>query len=222
MDWTHWYKHYDVTPRIQARLRVVRRQIIDFLNDCPAGPVTVVSVCSGDGRDLVGALAEHPRRDEVIAWLLDIHAETLERGRAAAAAAGLGRQLRFLQSDATRASSYLGIVPADLVLISGVLGHLRPAGVAGLLGALPMLCKAGGGVILNRGVLLNGGREQVPVIRQLLRDTGFEETDYEVTGADGFACLRARFAGPALPLDTNRVLFEFVGLDRLGAEGSPR
>jgi hypothetical protein len=222
MDWTHWYKHYDATPRIQARLRVVRRQIIDFVNECPAGPITIVSVCSGDGRDLVGALADHPRRNDVVAWLLDTHAETLDRGKGAATAAGLERQFHFLLADAARADSYRDIVPVDLVLISGVLGHLRPDGVSGLLGALPMLCKAGGCVILNRGMLFNDGRRQVPAIRELLRNTGFVERDYEVTSADGFACLWARFTGPAQPLDTKRVLFEFVGLDRLGTEGASR
>jgi SAM-dependent methyltransferase len=215
MDWTHWYKHYDATPRIQARLRVVQRQIIEFVNECPAGPITIVSVCSGDGRDLVGALADHPRRNGVAAWLLDAHADTFDRGKEAARAAGLERQLHFVLADATRADSYRDIVPADLVLISGVLGHLRPDGVASLLSALPMLCKPGGGVILNRGLLLNDGARQVPAIRQILRSTGFEEMDYEVTSADGFACLRARLAGPSRPLDTDRVLFEFVGLDRL-------
>ena len=141
MNWGDWHKDYENFPSLQARLKIVGEQIAGALNECPAGPVQIVSICSGDGRDVINALQNHPRRAEVTAWLLDKDAESITRGRAAAAAAGLGGQLRFVEADATLAKNYPGAVPADLILLSGFLGHLPHEDVPRLIGNLPMLCK---------------------------------------------------------------------------------
>src|SRR5437879_339115 len=100
MQWDDWYKHYETLPSLQARLKIVREQITAALEDCPPGPIQILSICAGDGRDLVETLFNHPRRGDVTAALLDNHAESIGRGRAAADAAGLGRQLQFVNADA--------------------------------------------------------------------------------------------------------------------------
>lgn len=215
MDWSEWYKQYDQSPGLLARLRLVRQQIAAVVEACPAGPVRIVSVCAGDGRDVIGALADHPRRHDVSAALLDNHAESIARGRAAAQAAGLGERIRLIEADATLARNYQGHVPADLVLLSGFLGHLRHEDVPGLIGCVPMLCRTGGWVIWNRHLVLHKGSEQVPAIRGLFREHDFEEVFFEAPIADGFAVGRVRFKGQSRPLEPDRVIFEFVGLDRL-------
>jgi amino acid adenylation domain-containing protein len=215
MEWNEWYKQYDSFPSLQARLRIVQEQIAAALNECPPGPVRIVSICAGDGRDLIGAVQNHPRRNDVTALLLDNHAESIARGKAAAEQAGFGRQLQFLEADASLAGNYAGAVPADLVLLSGFLGHLRHEDIPGLIESLPMFCRTGGWTIWNRHLVMHKGREQVPVIRELFRQTRFEEVHFETTAPDGFAVGRSRFAGQVKPLDPARVLFEFVGLDRL-------
>lgn len=217
LEWNEWHREYDVVPSLQARLRSVREQIVTALDDSPPGPIRVISVCAGDGRDLTGALATHPRRNDVSATLLDTHWDSLERGRAAAAAAGLERQLQFVLADATRASSYVGAVPANLVLLSGFLGHLKHADVPRLITSLPMLCRPGAWVIWNRHLVLNAGGRQVPAIRDLFRQNAFAEAYFEATASDGFAVGRVRFTGTPEALDPARRLFEFVGLDRLEA-----
>ncbi len=221
MDWDEWYRQYDVVPSLQARLRIVCEQIIATLDECPPGPISIVSVCSGDSRDLVGALQHHSRRTDVTAMLVDNHPESIARGKAAADQAGLGRQLRFLEADATLAGNYAGAVPADLVLLSGFLGHLPHHDIPRLIESLPMLCQTGGWTIWNRHLVLHDGRDQVPVIRDLLRRAEFSEVHFETTAPDGFAVGRARFSGQARLLDHARVLFEFVGLDRLSSGVSP-
>jgi amino acid adenylation domain-containing protein len=215
MDWNEWYQQYDSFPSLQARLRIVCEQIIATLNDCPPGPIQIVSVCAGDGRDVISAVQGHPRRKDVTALLLDNHAESIVRGKAAAEQAGLERRLRFIEADAALAGNYAGAVPADLVLLSGFLGHLRHEDVPRLINSLPMLCKRGAWTIWNRHLVLNYGREQVPVIRELFRQARFEEIYFETTAPDGFAVGRGRFAGRVKALDPGRVMFEFVGLDRL-------
>src|ERR1051325_2081051 len=73
MNWSDWYHHYAPLPSLQDRLRLVRELVVESLNDCPPGPIRIVSVCAGDGRDLAGAIVDHPRRSDITAWLLDSH-----------------------------------------------------------------------------------------------------------------------------------------------------
>ncbi len=221
MDWNDWYKQYDSFPGLRARLRIVCEQIAATLDDCPAGPIRIVSICAGDGRDVIGALHNHPRRNDVTASLLDSDQDSIHRGVAAAEAAGLGGQLHFIHADATLAGNYAGAVPADLVILSGLIGHLRHENVPGFVRSLPMFCRTGGWVIWNRHLVLYEGQKRVFPIREFFRQAAFKEVHYETTAADGFAVSRVRFTGPVEPLDTTRVLFEFVGLDQLLAEAPP-
>jgi hypothetical protein len=72
-DWLDWHDLYDVADSSPARrLRVVRRRVAEALDAVPAGPVTVVSMCAGQGRDLLGVLVEHPRRGDVRALLVEL------------------------------------------------------------------------------------------------------------------------------------------------------
>ncbi len=215
MSWSEWHKSYQTSVALLTRLRVVRQQIRAAVDECAEGPVRIVSICAGDGRDVIEALSDHPRREDVTAALLDTDAESLERGRAAAREAGLDRQLHFLCADATAAESYAGMVPADVILISGVMGHVDEANIPHFLGSLPMLCKTGGFLVWNRGLVANRGAEHVRLIRDILLRLEFEERHYEVATRKGFVIGRSRFDGKNLPLDPKRKIFEFVGLDRL-------
>jgi len=220
LNWNDWYKHYDSLPSLQERLRIVCELVVAALDDCPPGPIQIVSICAGDGRDLIHALENHPRRADVTALLIDSNAESIARGKTSAEAAGLGKQLRFVEGDATLAKNYAGAVPADIVLLSGFLGHLRHEDVPELIRSLPMFCKTDGSAIWNRHLVLYDGREQVAAIREFFQQNQFVELHYEMTAPDGFAVARARFDGSSQPLDVSRQLFEFVGLDRLLADES--
>jgi amino acid adenylation domain-containing protein len=214
MDWDDWHREYELTPSLQSRLRLVRAQTAAALLEFPSGPVRVISLCAGDGRDLIGALQNHPRREDVSAWLLDNHVDSVNRGRSFAAEAGLETQVQFLEADARSGASYAGVAPADLVILSGFLGHLPHEDVPRLIGSLPILCNTGGSVIWNRHLVLHGGARQVPLIRNSLRQAGFEEIEFAITANDGFAVGRCCFAGQTQSLDTNRVFFTFSGQDR--------
>jgi hypothetical protein len=194
---------------------IVQKHIAAALAECRPGPIEIVSICAGDSRDLIAVLADHPRRDDVRAWLLETDPDSLDRGNAAAHEMGLQGQLKFLAADAGRANSYLGMVPVDLVVVVGVLGNQRNAEVPGFLSCLPMLCKTGGSVIWTRSLVANEGAEQVPAIRACLRWIGFEELQFELTIPHGFAVGRARFDGTVLPLDPARFFFEIVDRDLL-------
>lgn len=208
-DWSDWHRGYDTRPGLAMRLRLVGEQIAAALDESPAGPLTIVSLCAGDGRDIIGALRDHHRRDDVIAWLLDTDEASLARGAVGAAEAGLGSHIKFVQADAGQAASHEGIAPADVVVISGFLGHVRTEDLSGLIASLPMFCKTGGSVIWNKHLVNNDGCESVPAIRELLNAADFVEAKFATTDAAGYAVGRACFHGRTIPLDASRVLFEF-------------
>ncbi len=210
MDWTDWHQRYDTSDSLAARLNIVREQVVAAIDECPVGPVTIVSLCAGDGRDVIAALTEHPRREDASAWLLDTHLESLVRGEAMAEQARIAGQVRFIQADAGLAASYAGLAPADIVLLSGFLGHIRREDIPCLIANLPMLCKTQGFVIWNKHLVANGGPATVPAIREKLESVRFEEVYFQATGPEGYAVGRACFRGKSIELEPARLLFEFV------------
>ncbi len=56
-DWHAWYGEYDDPgSELSRRLAVVRSELADVLAD-RTGPVTLLSLCAGDGRDTLPELA---------------------------------------------------------------------------------------------------------------------------------------------------------------------
>ena len=69
-DWYAWHDDYDRPDGGMARrLSWVQDRIRAALDEVPPGPVRVISLCAGQGRDLIGVLADHPRRGDVTARL---------------------------------------------------------------------------------------------------------------------------------------------------------
>ncbi len=102
-------------------------------------------MCAGDGRDLIGALVDHPRRADVRARLIELNPELAQRGRAAA-----WDGIEFVVGDAAETDHFAGAVPADLVLACGVFGNVSDADVARTVTAMPEFCATGGAVIWTR------------------------------------------------------------------------
>jgi hypothetical protein len=147
------------------RLAVVRDWIRFSVEAMPPGPVRTVSICAGDGRDLVGALAEHPRRTDVQGWLIEIDPALAERGRA-----NLWPGLDFLIGDAALTDNYLGAVPADLVLACGIFGNISDDDIAATVHAMPAFLAPSGYVIWTRH---RGEPDLVPIIDDWFADAGF-------------------------------------------------
>ena len=89
-DWVEWHQaHADPALGLSARLRCVRRHLSRAIDQAAAGRVQLVSLCAGQGHDVIGVLETHPRRDEVIAVLVEAGPRNAELARHRAAAAGL-------------------------------------------------------------------------------------------------------------------------------------
>jgi hypothetical protein len=169
-DWRAWHDAYDdpAAPLAQ-RLAVVRARLADALDEAPPGPLRVISMCAGQGRDLIPVLAAHPRGREVTARLVELDPGIAVSARRSAAAAGLpGAEV--VTGDAGRCGAYEGAVPAQIVLACGVFGNIGDAGVENTIGCLPRLCAEGATVVWTRG---RSGPAKVPQICRWFGEQGF-------------------------------------------------
>lgn len=208
-DWLRWHDSYDdpASP-LARRLRVVQTHIARWLDERAGDAVLrVVSACAGQGRDLIGVLAERPRDAlRVRALLVELDPRNVAAARANAAAAGLdGVTVR--EADAGRVATYLDAVPADLVMLCGVFGNVPAADVERTVRATPQLCASGATVMWTRS---RKAPDLTPTIRRWFEDAGFEEVAFDAPGDVSFSVGVCRMVGPPARPDASQVLFDFA------------
>ena len=206
MDWRTWHDDYDLPGSWQARrLRVVQERIREVLDDSPPGPLRVVSLCAGQGRDLLEVLADHPRRVDVRARLVELDE------RNAAVARRLAPDVEVVTADASLTDHYLDMAPANLVLVCGVFGNITDEDVRRTVGYCTQLCTTGGTVIWTRH---RDAPDRVPLICEWFSELGFER-QWMSDPAEVFGVGVHRFTGRSRPLVAGERMFTFVGYDRL-------
>ncbi len=174
-DWVAWHAAYgDPGSSLPRRLAVVRSEIGRWLDETAPRPVTVLSLCAGDGRDLLGALAGRADGGRVSATLVELDPQLCQRARdAARATAGSGIEVRC--ADAGTLESYAACPPADLVLACGVFGNVSDADVEGTIAGLPALCAEGARVVWTRH---RREPDLTPRIREWFTINGFHEVAF--------------------------------------------
>ncbi|MFV2100384.1 methyltransferase domain-containing protein [Micromonospora sp. LOL_024] len=205
-DWYAWHHHYeDPTSSLSRRLVEVRQRIGAALDEAPPGPLRAVSLCAGQGRDLIPVLASHRRGREVRARLVELDPRNVELARAAAREAGLS-SVEVVLGDAARTDAYAGLVPADLVLACGIFGNISDAHVRDLVRHCASLCATGGTVLWTRH---RKPPDLVPVICEWFAAEGFEPVAVS-TPAEDIGVGEHRFLGPPRPLPAGATMFEFT------------
>ncbi|MFF2729859.1 methyltransferase domain-containing protein [Streptomyces sp. NPDC058008] len=216
MDWHTWHRDYDrADSYLSRRLDAVQERIRLALDACPPGPVRVISVCAGQGHDLMGVLPDHPRRDDVTARLVELDARNAAAAREHARAAGL-RGIDVVVGDASSTTHYADIAPADLVLMCGVLGNITDEDVERVAAYCRQLCRRGGTLVWTRH---RRPPDLVPRICGWLEAEGFERLWLSGPEAD-FGVGAHRLADEPRPLVPARNMFTFVGYDVLRRAGT--
>lgn len=197
-DWVAWHADYDdPASSISARLECVRRHLADAISHAAPGCVRLLSLCAGQGHDVIGVLPGHSRREDVRALLVEFDARNVALAASRAAAAGL-EQVEVRQADASRIASFADALPADVLLLCGIFGNVSDSDIRRTVGAARSLCSEGATVIWTRH------RRQPDLtgrIRAWFSRDGFDEIAFEALGT---------------------VKLTAVGVHRLGAlAGSP-
>jgi hypothetical protein len=198
-DWVAWHEAYDdPSSFLNVRLRHVQRHLSDAISQAPAGPVRLVSLCAGQGRDVIGVLPGHPRRDDVRGVLVESDAENAEAARRAAAQAGLGR-VEVREADAAVVAGFADALPAGVLLLCGIFGNVSDEDIKRTIEASAVMCAPGATVIWTRH---RRAPDLTPQIRAWFAASGFDELAFEVLDTDRLMSVganRLRRAAPAGP-----------------------
>jgi hypothetical protein len=179
---------------VQERLRAI-------LDAVPPGPIRMVSLCAGEGRDLFGVLDAHPRRGDVRARLVEVNPLLVARARARVD----GAVIEVIEDDAGNTGAYSGAVPADVVLLCGVFGNISDADIARTIQAMPSFVAPGAHIIWTRH---RREPDLVPSINAWFAEQQFDLVWLSDKDA-GYGVGVHRFAGGPRPLTTGQRLFTF-------------
>ena len=173
-DWHAWYGAYDdPDSELSRRLAVVRGELAAVLAD-RAGPVTLLSLCAGDGRDTLPVLAASTT--PVSAVLVELDPDLAETGRRQAAALGLEVDVRT--DDAGVVAAWADVVPVDVLMLCGVLGNVSDHDARRILTGAALMLQRGGTMIWTRGNHGSGDEDPSEWLRGLLLDAGWEERSF--------------------------------------------
>lgn len=175
-DWVRWHEGYDdpASP-LNVRLALVQRHVSDALAAAPPGPVSLLSLCAGQGRDVLGVLPEHPRRADVRAVLVELDPDIARIAAQRAGQAGLaGVEVR--EADAAVVAGYADALPADVLMLCGIFGNVTEADIARTIAATAALCSPGGTVIWTRH---RQPPDLTPLLREWFAAAGFEELAFD-------------------------------------------
>jgi hypothetical protein len=216
-DWVAWHEAYDDpnSPHRQ-RLTLIQRHIEECLEAHPPGRLRAISMCAGDGRDLLEVLHRHPRRVDVAARLVEIDAELAGRAVVAARRDGLKR-VEVVTGDGSATDAYEGAVPADLILICGVFGNVAPESIENTVRRLPQLCAPGATVIWTRH---RRKPDLTPRIRKWFEAASFVELAFHAPNPNSSVLTDSgqtwigvgvhRYAGPPVPFHPGQRIFTFI------------
>jgi hypothetical protein len=176
-DWVAWHAAYDdpASP-LSTRLRVVRGHLAGALDAAPPGPVRLLSLCAGQGRDVLGVLPAHPRGPDVSAVLVEYDPRNAALARQGAERAGLAR-VEVRQADAARVAGYADALPAGVLLLCGIFGNVSDADIERTARAAPALCAPGATVIWTRH---RRPPDLTPRVRAWFAESGFDEVAFDV------------------------------------------
>jgi hypothetical protein len=196
-DYVAWHDAYrDPGSELSVRLRHVQQEIAVWLGRTPV-PVTVVSSCASQGHDILGVLQARPQdRSRVRGTLIELDPTNASIARDWIAKIGAGFEV--VEADAGRPDAYQGCGPADLVLLSGIIGNISAADIELVVQISRQMCAPGASVLWTRGAQ---DPDLGPEIHGWFADAGYEEVACEewIEGA-GMRVGVERLIGPPEPL----------------------
>jgi hypothetical protein len=164
-----------------------------------------VSLCAGQGDDLIGALDGYPHTDRIRARLVELDERNFAKLCEKARSAGLDH-FELVRGDAADSRLYEGILPADLVLVCGVFGNISNDDIRHIIRCLPQFCRQGATVVWTRH---RREPDLTPKVRQWFLENGFVETGFFAPEGLLISVGACRFEGRPQPLQPAK-LFTFI------------
>ncbi len=211
-DWHAWHRGYDDPGSdLSRRLEEVRRQVALRLGT--GGVRRVLSLCAGDGRDLLPVLAAVAPHTPAL--LVELDPGLARSAHASAAALGLdGVEVRIADAGSTDACHGWG--PSDLLLACGVFGNVVDADMERTVASLPGLLAPGGHVVWTRGAAVPDDPTERPGdpaehVRRAFARAGFVEVALVRSREGHFRVGVHRLVVPPADRVPGHRMFSFVG-----------
>ena len=206
-DYVAWHDAYDKPgSRLHLRLLVVQDLISRVLDEMAPGPKRVISMCAGQGRDVITVASRHRRGSDLHGRLVELDDANVAAARTSIEALGLVG-LDVEQGDAGVSDVYAGAVPADLVVACGIFGNITDDDIAATIAFLPSLCAPGAWVVWTRHPEPAGIIER---IEHWFAAAGFTNEARVVPEHPDFGVGLARLVADPAPFRPGQRLFEFV------------
>jgi hypothetical protein len=206
-DWLAWHRAYeDPESTLSRRLVVVQRILDDAVAALGRERLRVLSLCAGDGRDVLPVLGEWRDRKAISGRLIEAQPELVDRARTFVARERL-EAVEVVCGDAARPAIYDGALPADLIVACGIFGNVSDADVHGFVESLPALCAEGANVVWTRH---RHEPDLTPSIRGWFAEAGFEERAFDSPGPNDFSVGRHQLVLPPRAIPLRDPLFSFV------------
>ncbi|HET7901924.1 MAG TPA: hypothetical protein VFL59_12115, partial [Candidatus Nanopelagicales bacterium] len=205
--WNAWHEQYaDPASPLSQRLAVVVSRIQQAVDRVPPGPIRIISVCAGQGHDVVSALQGSPRAADVTGFLVEADGTNVAEAAAALRDARL-TGIEAVCADASELDTYRDMPRADVLLLCGIFGNVSDSDVQRTIEHASTLCAPGAFVVWTRH---RRAPDLTPRIRGWFDAAGYDEVSFDSPGADSFSVgmhrLRAEPAGPAPDV----TLFRFI------------
>ncbi len=206
-DYVAWHDAYaDSASPLSRRLQVVIELIGEVLDGAPLGVVRFISMCAGQGHDVLGAAATHRRGRDLVGRLVEL--DEVNAAAASARATELGLTgIEVVAADAGTTDAYEGAVPADLVVACGIFGNVSMEHMERTIRALPGLCAPGARVVWTRHPREAG---VLPSIERWFEEAGFEGGTVIIDPGQAFGVGLHRLVGEPAPFVGGRPLFTFI------------
>lgn len=180
-NWSGWHGQYD-DPRstLIHRAQLTHRALHQAIDLAPGGaqdPLYLVSICAGEGRDLLPVLAAPRTERRISATLIEIDRSIASVLSASLKSLGLSNASVRI-ADAGLADSYMDLPPAHILLVSGVFGNIADVDVKTTVEALPTFLVADGLVVWTRS------RRSAELDASQYVQACFAERGFECVGSD--------------------------------------
>lgn len=207
-DWFEWHAPYDdPASALSRRLAIIKEHIRKNLPRNPDGTFRIISICAGQGRDVIEVLSERSTdTGSIRARLVELDERNVSVARRLVEEAGL-TNVEIVHGDASFVDAYAGMVPANIVLMCGILGNISAEDIFLTISEMPQLC--------DKGALLIWTRHRRPpdptdVIRRAFAASGFDEVEF-IAPSDSFWSVGVeRFVGEPKPMQNGLKLFTFI------------
>jgi hypothetical protein len=176
-NWAAWHAEYDdPTSRLSRRLAVVRSRLDEVLDKVTSPDPRLLSLCAGEGRDVIPVLSSRASGGRVGAVLVELDSELADRAVAAAKLADLPK-VEVRCADAGDPASFRDVLPVEVLMLCGIFGNVEHNTVRGIAQAVPAMVTRDGYVIWTRG----GGEpvDHRPEVRRFFTQAGLPEVSFD-------------------------------------------